>query len=81
MKRIIYKPSSNETVPNGSMFYTLPVNGPVIDAIVDDNFVTTGTVLYDSLSNIPVNIDGEFVLVNPIMLNEPFIHHFDGWEV
>ena len=49
------------------MFYTLPVNGPVIDAIVDDNFVTTGSVLYDSL--------------NMIMLNEPFIHHFDGWEV
>ena len=67
MKRIIYKPSSNEAVPNGSMFYTLPVNGPVIDAIVDDNFVTTGSVLYDSL--------------NMIMLNEPFIHHFSGWEV
>ena len=67
MKRIIYKPANNEAVPNSSMFYTLPVNGPVIDAIVDDNFVTAGTVLYDSL--------------NGIMLNEPFIHHFDGWEV
>lgn len=65
MKRIIYKPSNNEAVPNGAMFYTLPVNGAVIDAIVDDNFVTTGVVLYDSL--------------NMIMLNEPFIHHFDGW--
>ena len=67
MKRIIYKPANNEAVPNGSMFYTLPVNGPVIDAIVDDNFVTTGTVLYDSLAG--------------VMLNEPFIHHFAGWEV
>ena len=67
MKRIIYKPSNNEAVPNGAMFYTLPVNGPVIDAIVDDNFVTTGGVLYDSLAG--------------VMLNEPFIHHFDGWEV
>ena len=67
MKRIIYKPSNNEAVPNGAMFYTLPVNGAVIDAIVDDNFVTAGTVLYDSL--------------NMIMLNEPFIHHFAGWEV
>jgi len=67
MKRIIYKPSNNEAIPNGAMFYTLPVNGPVIDAIVDDNFVTTGTVLYDSL--------------NGIDLHEPFIHHFDGWEV
>ena len=67
MKRIIYKPSNNEAVPNGSMFYTLPSNGAVIDAIVDDNFVTTGTVLYDSLAG--------------VMLNEPFIHHFDGWEV
>ena len=67
MKRIIYKPANNEAVPNGAMFYTLPVNGPVVDALVDDNFVTAGTVLYDSL--------------NGIMLNEPFIHHFDGWEV
>ena len=67
MKRIIYKPSNNEAVPNGAMFYTLPVNGPVIDAIVDDNFVTTGVVLYDSLAG--------------VMLNEPFIHHFAGWEV
>ena len=67
MKRIIYKPANNEAVPNGAMFYTLPVNGAVIDAIVDDNFVTTGTVLYDSLAG--------------VMLNEPFIHHFDGWEV
>lgn len=67
MKRIIYKPANNEAVPNGAMFYTLPVNGPVIDAIVDDNFVTTGVVLYDSLAG--------------VMLNEPFIHHFDGWEV
>ena len=67
MKRIIYKPSNNEAVPNGAMFYTLPSNGAVIDAIVDDNFVTTGTVLYDSLAG--------------VMLNEPFIHHFAGWEV
>lgn len=67
MKRIIYKPANNEAVPNGAMFYTLPVNGPVVDALVDDNFVTAGTVLYDSL--------------NGIMLNEQFIHHFDGWEV
>ena len=65
MKRIIYKPANNEAVPNSAMFYTLPVNGPVVDALVDDNFVTAGTVLYDSL--------------NGIMLNEPFIHHFDGW--
>lgn len=81
MKRIIYKPANNEAVPNGAMFYTLPGNGAVVDALVDDNFVTAGTVLYDSFSNIPVNVGGEFVLVNPIMLNEPFIHHFDGWEV
>jgi len=81
MKRIIYKPANNEAVPDGSMFYTLPVNGAVIDAIVADDFVTTGVVLYDSLSNIPVNVNGELVLVNPIMLNEQFIHHFSGWEV
>lgn len=67
MKRIIYKPTIDEVVPNGAMFYTLPVNGAVIDVIVDDNFVTTGTVLYDSLTG--------------TMLNEPFIQHFSGWEV
>ena len=67
MKRIIYKPANNESIPSGAMFYILPVNGPVIDAIVDDDFLTTGTVLYDSLAG--------------VMLDEPFIHHFDGWEV
>ena len=67
MKRIIYKPANNESIPSGAMFYTLPANGAVVDALVDDNFVTAGTVLYDSL--------------NGIMLNEPFIHHFDGWAV
>ena len=67
MKRIIYKPANNESIPSGAMFYILPANGAVVDALVDDNFVTAGTVLYDSL--------------NGIMLNEPFIHHFDGWAV
>lgn len=67
MKRLIYKPAVNENIPPNGIFYTLPLNGPVVDVIVDDSFVTAGTILYDSL--------------NGIELNEPFLHHFAGWEV
>lgn len=67
MKRIIYKPAIDEVIPDGAVFYTLPENGNVVDVLIEDDFVTAGTVVYDSL--------------NDIMLNEPFIHHFAGWEV
>ncbi len=67
MKRIIYKLGINEQAPDGAVMYVLPVNGDVVDAIVSDDFTTTGTILYDSANN--------------IMLNEPFVHHFAGWEI
>ena len=67
MKRIIYEPDVDEFVPDGGVFYNLPVmNKDVVDIIVDDDFTTTGTVYYDSVSN-PT-------------LSEPFVHHFAGWE-
>lgn len=68
MKRIIYKPAVGELMPAGSIQYTLPVSGLVADALVADDFVTAGTVLYDSLNGIN-------------LLHEPFVHHFAGWEV
>lgn len=67
MKRIIYKPNVGETVPDNSISYSLPINGAIVDVIVDKNFTTAGDVLYDSL--------------NGINLPESFIHHFCGWEV
>lgn len=67
MKRIIYTPAIGELITEGALNYTLPVSGLVVDALVVDDFVTTGTILYDSL--------------NGINLPEPFIHHFSGWEV
>lgn len=66
MKRIIYKPSVGELIPNDGITYTLALSGYVVDVLVADNFVTTGTVVYNSLNN--------------INLLEPFIHHFAGWE-
>lgn len=67
MKRVIYTPDISEVIPDGAMQYTLNVSGFVVDAIVPDEFVTAGTIHYDSL--------------NSVELPEPFIHHFAGWEV
>jgi len=68
MKRMIYIPAINEMIPDGGVFYRLPVSGKdVVDVICDDDFSTMGEIHYDSKI-------GQ-------MLSEPFIHHFAGWEV
>lgn len=68
MKRMIYVPDVDEMIPDGAIYYRLPMSGKyVIDVIHKDTFTTDGEVLYDSL--------------NGPMLAEPFIHHFAGWEV
>ena len=68
MKRMIYVPAVDEFVPDGSVYYTLPVSGKsVVDVVCDDDFTSEGEVLYDSIS--------------PPTFPEPFIHHFAGWEV
>lgn len=68
MKRMIYIPAINEMIPDGGVFYRLPVSGKdVVDVICDDDFSTMGEIHYDSKSG--------------PMLAEPFIHHFAGWEV
>lgn len=68
MKRMIYTPAEFEEVPSGNVLYMLPVAyKPVVDVLVEDDFVTVGTVYYDSL--------------NGPMLNEPFHHQFEGWLV
>lgn len=67
MKRVIYEPAVDEYIPEGGVYYKLPVaNKDVVDIIVEDDFVTTGTIYYDSV-------------LQPT-LSEPFIHHFAGWE-
>lgn len=69
MKRIIYQPSGVESVPEGSVSVILATSGLAIDVIVEDYFVTSGKILYDSLTR--------------VMLDEsdlPVSHHFAGWE-
>ena len=68
MKRMIFIPAVDEIIPDGGVYYHLPVSGKnVIDVICYEEFTTTGETLYDSISG--------------PMLAEPFIHHFAGWEV
>ena len=67
-KRIIYKPLESETKPAGAVDYHLPVSGYVFDVLIDDDFTpASGTVLHDSAAG--------------IMLPEPPVHQFAGWEV
>lgn len=67
-KRIIYKPLEGEAKPAGAVDYHLPVSGYVFDVLIDDDFTpASGIVLYDS--------------VGGIMLPEPPVHQFAGWEV
>jgi len=77
MKRIIYEPDTDEFVPEGGVFYHLPImNKDVVDIIVDDDFTTTGTVYDDFTTTGTVYYDS---VSNPT-LSEPFVHHFAGWE-
>mgnify|MGYP001313199515 FL=1 len=67
-KRIIYKPMDGEMKPIGAVDYHLPINGYVFDVLTDDAFVpASGIVLYDSAAG--------------IMLPEPPVHQFAGWEI
>lgn len=67
-KRIIYKPLESETKPAGAVDYHLPVSGYVFDVLIYDEFVpASGIVMYDSAAG--------------IMLPEPPVHQFAGWEI
>lgn len=68
-KRIIYKPLEGEEKPYEAVDYHLPVSGYyVFDVLIDDDFTpASGIVLYDSAGG--------------IMLPEPPIHQFSGWEI
>jgi hypothetical protein len=70
MKRVIYIPVPGEVIPAGAKFVNMPVNGEVVDCLVDDTFDTYGVVLYDSLYEI--NILGATEIPN---------HQFQGWEI
>lgn len=73
MKRVIFTPAVDEIIPDGGVYYTLPVAGPVIDVIVEDDWDTWGVLHYDSSA-----VDGNG---DPVPLAEPHVHHFAGWEV
>ena len=74
MIRVIYQPAVDELIPDIVTYYRLPVSGlDVLDVLVPDDWDTDGTVLYSS-----DNFDEDG---NPILLAEPFIHHYAGWEV
>ena len=69
MKRVIFTPNPDVIIPDISVYYVLPVAGPVFDCLVDDTWVCDGTLHYDSDPDAPK------------ALAEPFIHHYAGWEV
>lgn len=66
LKRIIYMPAQLEPIPLGAINIIMPDYGAAIDVIVEDGFVTSGTILYDSDAGI------KLVDTSP--------HHFAGWE-
>ena len=89
MKRLIYEPAEGEEIPEtrATVSYTLPVAGVfVCDCIVDDVFTTEGIIHYDSTLITPAvfSKDNEPVEITPRViakeLDEPFVHHFSGWE-
>ncbi len=73
MKRVIFTPNVDVAIPDIAVYYVLPVAGPVFDCLVEDDWGCDGVLHYDSSA---VDVDG-----NPIPLDEPFIHHYAGWEV
>jgi hypothetical protein len=74
MIRAIYQPAVDERIPDVATYYRLPVSGlDVLDVLVADDWDTDGTVLYSSDN---FDEDGD-----PILLAEPFVHHYAGWEV
>ena len=74
MIRVIYQPAVDELISDIVTYYRLPVSGiDVLDVLVPDDWDTDGTVLYSS-----DNFDEDGY---PILLAEPFIHHYAGWEV
>ena len=67
-KRIIYKPLEGEEKPYEAVDYHLPVSGYVFDVLIGGDFVpASGVVLYDSAAG--------------VMLPEPPVHQFAGWEI
>jgi len=67
-KRIIYKPLEGEEKPYEAVDYHLPVSGYVFDVLIGDDFTPpSGIVFYDSAAR--------------VMLPEPPVHQFAGWEI
>lgn len=80
MKRLIWEPGDGEDVVDGNVTvtYKLPVaNVDVCDAIVPNDHNTEGTIFYDS-TVLSVDEEGHETIAKN--LDEPFVHHFAGWE-
>lgn len=80
MKRVIFAPDIDEIIPDGAVYYELPIAGPVFDALVEDDWDTFGTIHYDSSAVVMEDVDGQLV-PKAVPMAEPHVHHFAGWEV
>jgi len=69
MRRVIFTPNVDVAIPDIAVYYALPVAGPVFDCLVEDDWTCDGVLHYDSDPDAPKALD------------EPFIHHYAGWEV
>lgn len=81
MRNIIYIPGVGDLIPEGSLTYDINMPNPsgphteqiVVDAIVDNAFTTTGTILYDANDN-----TGQVVVTKPLV-GYNRIHKYAGW--
>lgn len=81
MRNIIYTPGANEIIPENSLVYDINMPTPnaphtemiVVDALVENAFTTTGTILYDANDN-----SGQVVVTKPLVGYEK-IHQYAGW--
>lgn len=81
-KRVIYKPVVDELIPTDAVILTYQIAGIVIDALVDDDFVTAGTVLYDSTPVLTFNEQtGEFSTHPFVAFAEQPKHQWAGWFI
>lgn len=71
MRRVIYIPDVDESIPDISYYYLLPVSGKyVFDCLVSDTWVTDGEILHDRTDDKTITVQ----------LAEPAVHHYAGWE-
>jgi|JI10StandDraft_1071094.scaffolds.fasta_scaffold06748_3 hypothetical protein len=71
MRRVIYIPDVEESIPYISYHYLLPVLGKyVFDCIVSDTWTTDGEIIHDMTDDKTITVQ----------LTGPAVHHYAGWE-